>query len=61
MTGEHPHHFHTSLSRALKFPSPLEDPLVFVASLNEWSEGHYLEPDERFGMGWMEAVAGSKP
>ena len=27
-----------------------------VASLNEWSEGHYLEPDERFGYGWLDAV-----
>lgn len=33
----------------------VDDPLVLVASLIEWSEGHYLEPDERFGMGWLEA------
>ena len=30
--------------------------LVDKASLNEWSEGHYLEPDTRFGLGWFEAV-----
>ena len=29
---------------------------LFVASLNEWSEGHYLEPDTRFGLRWVEAV-----
>jgi hypothetical protein len=33
-----------------------EAQLVFIASLNEWSEGHYLEPDTRFGMQWIEAV-----
>ena len=27
-----------------------------IASLNEWSEGHYLEPDERFGTEMLEAV-----
>jgi hypothetical protein len=35
--------------------------LVLVASLNEWSEGHYLEPDERFGTGWLEAVRSVNP
>jgi hypothetical protein len=38
----------------------VEDPLVMIASLNEWSEGHYLEPDERFGTGWLEAVRSAR-
>ena len=37
-------------------PKVVDDPLVLIASLNEWSEGHYLEPDTRFGYGWLEAV-----
>ncbi len=58
ITGDHPDHFCEALERAYSFSSqhPIEDPLVLIASLNEWSEGHYLEPDERFGYGWLEAV-----
>lgn len=58
VTGEHPELFAAALQRAVEFRSAhgVDDPLVLIASLNEWSEGHYLEPDARFGMGWLEAV-----
>ncbi len=58
VTGEHPEHFAEALRRARTFRSPagVDEPLVLIASLNEWSEGHYLEPDARFGTGWLEAV-----
>jgi Glycosyltransferase WbsX len=59
ITGEHPDLFRDALVRALEFRSPtaIVDPLVFVASMNEWTEGHYIEPDTRFGRGWLAAVA----
>jgi len=60
VTGEHPERFQRALERAPRFSQPVDDPLVFVASLNEWSEGHYIEPDERFGTGWLEAVAAAR-
>lgn len=56
VTGEHPHQFARALERALEFARTQAAPLTFIASLNEWSEGHYLEPDTRFGNGWLEAV-----
>lgn len=62
VTGEHPEHFAAALRRAHAFRSPasVDDPLVLVASWNEWSEGHYLEPDQRFGLGWLEAVRAAR-
>lgn len=63
VVGEHPERFRDALERALAHASTAPAPesrLVFIASLNEWSEGHYLEPDQRFGMGWLEAVRAAR-
>ncbi len=62
VTGEHPDRFCEALTRARRFAegADSEEPLAFIASLNEWSEGHYLEPDTRFGTGWLEAVRAAR-
>jgi hypothetical protein len=58
--GEHPALFREAVARAVAYARnsgvPPDEQLVFIASLNEWSEGHYIEPDTRFGLGWVEAV-----
>lgn len=33
-----------------------EHKLIFIKSWNEWAEGNYLEPDTKFGHGYLEAV-----
>jgi hypothetical protein len=62
VVGESPARFHDALERAVRFArgSGASEPLVMVASLNEWSEGHHLEPDTRFGTGWLEAVRAAR-
>lgn len=30
--------------------------IIFLKSWNEWAEGNYMEPDKRFGRGYLEAL-----
>jgi hypothetical protein len=58
VTGSSPEGFGWLLREAARHVVQAEpDPMLFIASWNEWSEGHYLEPDQRFGHGWLQAVA----
>lgn len=35
---------------------PEEQRIVFLKSWNEWAEGNYMEPDLKFGRGYLEAL-----
>jgi len=43
-----------ALNTAREFPA--EKQLIFINSWNEWAEGAYLEPDQKFGRGYLEAI-----
>ncbi len=61
VVNEDPALFSDFLGRAISYTKKFNKPqLSFIASWNEWSEGHYLEPDKRFGTAWLEAVRKEK-
>ncbi len=58
-TGATPEKYGSWLEQTLHAftpPSPEED-LVFTNAWNEWAEGNHLEPDQRWGLGYLEAHA----
>jgi len=56
--GSTPELFRRQVRRALGIGAdvPREYRLLFLKSWNEWAEGNYMEPDLRFGRGYLEAL-----
>lgn len=57
--GSTPQKYKAWLSRAIDITNARlfgEERIVFVNAWNEWAEGNYLEPDQRFGHAYLEAT-----
>lgn len=52
--GAEPEKFENYMTKMLQKKSPLN--LVFINAWNEWAEGAYLEPDEKYGYAYLEAL-----
>lgn len=54
----HPKYFKKLVIRALRvvINKPKEEQIIMIKSWNEWGEGNYLEPDLRYGRGYLESL-----
>ena len=52
--GASPEKFEKYMIELLKKPTAMN--CIFINAWNEWAEGAYLEPDERYGYGYLEAL-----
>lgn len=48
-------HFRKALELAQNLPDQRQ--FVFVKAWNEWAEGNHLEPDMKFGLGYLKVIA----
>jgi len=58
--GATPYGFRTWIKSILEQENqfnPAPESLLFINAWNEWAEGTYLEPDQRWGHGYLEAFA----
>ncbi|MDE6282630.1 MAG: glycoside hydrolase family 99-like domain-containing protein [Muribaculaceae bacterium] len=54
----HPEFFRKNIRQALKVieQKDLEHKIVFLKSWNEWGEGNYIEPDLKYGRGYINVL-----
>ena len=58
MHDSRPEYFQNHVREILELiqAKPEDDQLIFLKSWNEWAEGNYMEPDLRFGKGYIHAL-----
>lgn len=58
-TGSTPEAFEEHLRQAVHIvkDKAIDHQIIVLKSWNEWGEGNYVEPDQQFGHGWLDAMS----
>lgn len=58
LTDSTPEKFQTTVETAISLlkDKPSEHQILFLKAWNEWGECNYVEPDQRFGHGYLQAI-----
>jgi hypothetical protein len=60
MQGASPEKFKKYFSRLFMKALEIGSPMLAINAWNEWAEGAYLEPDEKYGFSYLEAIRSAK-
>lgn len=55
-TNSNPETFYNHVKQILNIVAPKQNRIVFLKSWNEWGEGNYMEPDDKYGKGYIKAM-----
>ena len=51
-----PEDFITHIKQVLEIVKEFDEPIIFLKAWNEWGEGNYMEPDLKYGKGYILAL-----
>lgn len=57
LTNSTPEYFAKHIENILSILEGINNPIIFLKSWNEWGEGNYMEPDLKYGKGYIKTLS----